>query len=61
MESWWLEPMRAVFGGRRVVLAGGHAAAWTEHIDLLRTVGVTDLLVVATEGGVPGRFPTCRP
>ena len=36
MESWWLEPMRAVFGGRRVVLAGGHAAAWTEHIDLLR-------------------------
>ncbi len=57
MESWWLEPMRAVFGGRRVVLAGGHAAAWTEHIDLLRTVGVTDLFVVATEGRGAGPVP----
>jgi hypothetical protein len=57
MESWWLEPMRAVFGGRRVVLAGGHAATWTEHIDLLRTVGVTDLFVVATEGRGAGPVP----
>jgi hypothetical protein len=57
MESWWLEPMRAVFAGRRVVLAGGHAATWTEHIDLLRAVGVTDLLVVATEGRGAGPVP----
>ncbi len=57
MESWWVEPMRAVFGRRRVVLAGGHAAAWTEHIELLRAVGVTDLLVVATEGRGAGSVP----
>jgi hypothetical protein len=57
MDSWWLEPMREVFGGRRVVLAGGHAATWTEHIGLLSDAGVEDLLVVATEGSGSGPLP----
>ncbi len=57
MESWWLESMREVFGGRRVILAGGHAATWTEHIELLRAAGAGDLLVVATEGSGAGPVP----
>ena len=57
MEWSSLEPMRAVFAGRRVILAGGHAATWTEHIELLRAIGVTDLLVVATEGRGAGPVP----
>jgi hypothetical protein len=52
--------MRAVFGGRRVVLAGGVAAMWTEHLDLLRTMGATDVLVVATEGRGAGPQPDVR-
>jgi hypothetical protein len=40
-----------------VVLAGGHAATWTEHIELLRVAGVEDLLVVATEGSGGGPVP----
>lgn len=57
MEPWWNVPMREVFGGRRVVLAGGHAATWTEHIELLRDAGATDFLVVATEGRGAGPVP----
>lgn len=57
MDEWWIEPMRRAFDGRRVVLAGAMAAAWTEHIELLRSVGVEDLLVVATEGRGAGRQP----
>lgn len=57
MDDWWIEPMRKVFGGRDVVLAGAMAASWTEHIELLRSVGVTNLLVVATEGRGAGQAP----
>ena len=57
MDEWWTEPMRRVFGGRRVVLAGAMAAAWTDHIELLRSVGVEHVLVVATEGRGAGRQP----
>ena len=57
MDEWWIEPMRRAFGGRRIVLAGAVAAAWTEHIELLRSVGAQHLLVVATEGRGAGRQP----
>lgn len=57
MDDWWLAPFRDVFDGRRVVLAGDVAAAWTEHIALLRSVGATDLMVVATTGRGVGALP----
>lgn len=57
MDEWWIEPMRVAFGGRSIVLAGSMGAAWSEHIDLLRSVGVLDLLVVATEGRGAGPQP----
>jgi hypothetical protein len=57
VDEWWIEPMRRAFGGRRVVLAGAMAAAWTEHIELLRSVGAEAILVVATEGRGAGRQP----
>ena len=51
MDDWWNPPLRSAFGGRRVVLAGANAAAWTEHLALLRSAGVTDLLIVADAWG----------
>jgi hypothetical protein len=51
MDDWWMRPLSAVFGGRRVVLAGAAAAAWTEHIAVLRAAGATDVLVVADKWG----------
>ena len=56
MEDWWLSPLRSVFGGRRLVLAGATAAAWTEHLPLLRAAGVSDVLVVASGWGA-GEHP----
>lgn len=49
-DSWWASALRSVVGGRRVILAGSVAAAWTEHVPVLRTAGATSFLVVATEG-----------
>ena len=57
MDDWWIEPMRRAFGGRSVVLAGAMGASWTEHIELLRSVGAAKLLVVATEGRGAGPQP----
>lgn len=57
MDEWWIEPLRRVFAGRAVVLAGAMGSSWTEHIDVLRSVGVTRLLVVATEGRGAGPLP----
>lgn len=57
MDDWWIAPMRRVFGGHSVILAGAVAASWTEHIDLLRSVGVTAMMVVATEGRGVGLQP----
>ena len=42
--------MRDVFARRRVVVAGAVAAVWPQHVELLRQLGVEDVLVVATEG-----------
>ena len=55
MDDWWIPPLRSVFGGRRVVLAGANAAAWTEHLPILREAGVTDMLVVASAWGAGER------
>ena len=55
MEDWWVPPLRSVFGGRRIVLAGASAALWTEHLPLLRGAGVTDLMIVATAWGAGDR------
>ncbi|MGB7879297.1 MAG: ATP-grasp domain-containing protein [Ilumatobacteraceae bacterium] len=57
MDEWWIEPLRRAFGGRSVVLAGAMGASWTEHIDLLRSVGAERLLVVATAGRGAGPQP----
>lgn len=55
-DDWWTAPLRSVFAGRRLVLAGASAAAWTEHIAVLRAVGVSEILVVANARGA-GRLP----
>lgn len=57
MDEWWIEPMRRVLAGRAVVLAGAMGTSWTEHIALLRSIGVSKLLVVATEGRGAGSLP----
>ena len=57
MDEWWIEPMRRVLAGRAVVLAGAMGTSWTEHIALLRSIGVSTLLVVATEGRGAGSLP----
>lgn len=57
MDHWWIEPMRQAFGGRRVVLAGAMAAAWTEHIPMLRSAGADDIIVIATQGRGAGAAP----
>jgi hypothetical protein len=57
MDEWWIEPMRRVFAGRDVVLAGAMASSWTEHIELLRSVGASKLLVMATDGRGAGPLP----
>lgn len=50
-----MQPLQRVFGGRRVVLAGAVAAAWTEHVPTLRAAGATDILVVAGAWGAGDR------
>lgn len=50
-----MRPLRRVFGGRRVVLAGAAAAAWTEHVGVLRAAGAADVLVVADKWGAGDR------
>jgi len=59
MDDWWIPPLRSVFGGRRVVLAGAKAAVWTEHLPVLRRAGVGELLVVANGWGA-GELPDVR-
>jgi hypothetical protein len=49
-----------VFAGRRVILAGAVAVAWTEHVETVRSAGAADVLVVATEGRGAGALPDAR-
>jgi hypothetical protein len=51
MDTWWNEPLRSLVGGRRVVVAGASAAAWTDHVSVLCEAGAADVLVVATAMG----------
>jgi hypothetical protein len=55
MDNWWIPPLQALLGGRRVVLAGANAAAWTEHLPTLRAAGASDILVVANQWGAGER------
>ena len=55
--DWWRGPLGALVGGRRVIVAGGPAAAWTSLVAALRDLGATDVLVVATEGTGAGPQP----
>jgi hypothetical protein len=55
MDDWWMRPLSTVFGGHRVVLAGASAAAWTEHIGVLRAAGAHEVLVVADKWGAGER------
>jgi hypothetical protein len=57
MEPWWVPRMREVFGGRRVILLGVVAAAWVDHVERLRGVGVEDFLIVAPGGRGVGPVP----
>ncbi|MEO1058647.1 MAG: hypothetical protein AAFY28_17205, partial [Actinomycetota bacterium] len=57
MEPWWLAPLRSVFAGHDAIVAGAVAAAWTQPVDLLRSLGVGQILVVATEGRGAGPLP----
>ena len=45
--DWWRGPLRDLVGGRRVIVTGGVAAAWTPVVEPLRQAGATDVLVVA--------------
>ncbi len=56
-DTWWASALRSVVGGRRVILAGSVAAAWTERLPSLHDAGVADVLVVATEGTGVGPLP----
>jgi hypothetical protein len=57
MDPWWMTPLRSLVDGRRVILAGGVAAGWTEHIAVLRAAGAAEIMVVATEGAGAGPSP----
>ena len=55
--DWWRRPLGALVSGRRVIVVGGPAAAWTSHVAALRDLGATDVLVVATESLGAGPQP----
>jgi hypothetical protein len=55
--DWWRRPLGALVSGRRVIVVGGPAAAWTSHVAALRDLGASDVLVVATESLGAGPQP----
>ncbi len=57
MDSWWEPALRATFEGRRVIIAGGVPASWTEYIDHLWNAGAAAVMIVATEGAGVGDGP----
>lgn len=56
-DRWWRDPLADVVAGRRVILAGAVAAAWTPTVPLLRDVGATAVTVFATDGAGGGPQP----
>lgn len=51
MDDWWSEPLRSLVAGRHIVVAGASAAAWTDHVTVLREAGATDVMVAANARG----------
>jgi hypothetical protein len=51
MDDWWTPPLRDVVTDRRIVIAGAVAAAWTEHVPVLRAAGASEILVIAGAWG----------
>ena len=56
-DVWWRGPLTDLIGGRRVILAGAAAAAWTPLVPVIRSLGASDVLVAATEGRGAGPQP----
>ena len=57
--EWWQAPLRELVGGRKVILAGGVAAAWGPMVTALRRLGAAELLVVGLEKAGAGPQPDC--
>ena len=56
-----MSPMRETFAGRRVLIVGGRPQGFVDHIDHLRSFGVEEIFLLATEGqgvGPPPDVPT---
>jgi len=54
----WDEFLRPTIEGRRVILAGGPVAQWTERVAQLRRLGATDVFVMATGSVGTGPLPS---
>src|SRR5215203_2822453 len=59
--DWWHGPLRELVEGRKVIVAGGPTAGWTDAVASLRDVGAAEVLVVATEGTGVGPLPPDTP
>jgi hypothetical protein len=59
--DWWQAPLRELVEGRKVILAGGPTAGWTDAVASLREVGAADVFVVATQGTGVGPLPPDTP
>lgn len=57
MEPWWSDPLRDVFDGRPVIIAGSVAAAWGPHVQHIEGAGASRIMIVATEGAGAGPIP----
>ncbi len=58
--DWWRDPLGALVGGRKVILAGGPAAVWTPIVGTLRDLGAAEVLVVGTDGLGAGPQPDAQ-
>jgi hypothetical protein len=58
MEAFdWRQVVRPRVAGRRIVLAGGVVAAWTDRVKELRECGAGEMLIVATGSVGTGPLP----
>lgn len=56
-DRWWEPPARRLIEGRPVMLVGAVATAWVAMAPLVRELGATRVLVLATEGRGVGPQP----
>jgi hypothetical protein len=56
-DAWWRRPLTDLVAGGRVIFAGGVAAGWSALVPIVRELGATDVLIVATEGLGAGAIP----